>query len=52
VFEPEVVVQMAGEMFLDAEEAIGFFCGGFTDRLGRSGRFGCFLEVALLFVLL
>jgi hypothetical protein len=50
VFETEVIVQMAREMFLHAEEAIGFFGGRLADGVGRAGGFGSLLEVALLFV--
>ena len=52
MLEPEVVVQVAGEMFLDAEETIGCLDGGFADGVRRAGRFRGLLEVAFLFVLL
>ena len=42
-FEPEVVVEMAGSMFLDTERKAGFFDGPF-DPFG----FGRNSEVALL----
>ena len=51
MLEAEVVMKVAGEVFLDAEEAIGCLGGGFADGLGRAGGFGGLLEVALLLVL-
>ena len=46
VLEAEVVVKMAGEVLLDAEEAIGFLCGRLAGRQQRARGFGGFLEVA------
>ena len=50
VFQTEVVVKMAREVFLNAEKPIRFLCGRLADGGRRAGGFGGLLEVALLFV--
>src|SRR5262249_24228805 len=44
VLEAEVVMELRGEMLLDAEEQLARLFPGLRDR---AGRLGCFLEVAL-----